>query len=225
MSVKPDYTDFQNEIAKRGIEYLIHFTPTINLFSILINKELMSRAKLESLDIEQFDILDYMQINDIPRYDGKKTHINLSISGPNTFLLSRFREQTRDDFTISWCVLKIKACHIYDEGTLFAVTNAASRDARNIGLTGDFEKFEMLFAPNIPISYGTRGRIIDRYPTNVQAEVLVEHSIPLESILQVCFDDENTMAEAKGAVSAYNLAYDTSNFVVDKEIFSPNRSK
>ena len=71
MIVKPDYIDFKNEITKRGIQYLIHFTPTINLFSILENQELMSRAKLESLDIEQFDILDYVQFTDDVRYDDK----------------------------------------------------------------------------------------------------------------------------------------------------------
>ena len=224
MSAKPDHIDFKNEIAKRSIEYLIHFTPTINLFSILENQKLMSRAKLESLDIEQFDILDYVKFADDVRYDDKN-YINLSVSAPNTFLFSRFRQKTKDDFTIKWCVLKIDPRHIYDNETRFSVTNAASNAAKNIGISGDFEKFKMLFASNIPIPYGTRGTIIDKYPTNVQAEVLVKHSIPLESILQVCFDDENIMAEAKGAVSAYNLDYDTSNFIVDKEIFSPNRSK
>lgn len=35
MTLKPDFQSFQKEIAFRGIEYLIHFTPTINLLSIL----------------------------------------------------------------------------------------------------------------------------------------------------------------------------------------------
>ena len=59
MDKKADYIYFQEEISKRGIEFLIHFTPTINLYSILEQGKLMSRKTLENLDIEQFDILDY----------------------------------------------------------------------------------------------------------------------------------------------------------------------
>ena len=69
MYLKPDFKKFQREIDKREIGYLIHFTPTLNLYSILEQKKLMSRASLESLDIKQFDILDYVQFTDNVRYD------------------------------------------------------------------------------------------------------------------------------------------------------------
>src|SRR5690606_14137321 len=108
MDLKIDYIEFQKEISRRGIEYLIHFTPTINLYSILEQGKIMSRRILENLDIEQFDILDYVQFTDNVRYDDK-SYINLSISGPNTFLFSKFRERTKDDITINWCVLKIRS--------------------------------------------------------------------------------------------------------------------
>jgi hypothetical protein len=219
MSSKPNYTEFQQEINRRKIDCLIHFTPTRNLFSILENKELMSRAKLENLDIEQFDILDYVQFTDDVRYDDKN-YINLSISGPNTFLFSKFRQKTKEDFTINWCVLKINPEHIYDNNTLFSVTNAASHAAKGVGITGNIEKFKMLFAQNIPIPYGTRSNIKDKYPTNVQAEILVRDIISSDSITEVCFENEENLAAAKGAM----YSFDTSKFVVDKEIFSPNRT-
>lgn len=60
MELKTDYIEFQSEISRRGIEYLIHFTPTINLYSILEQGKLMSRRALENLDFEQFDVLDYI---------------------------------------------------------------------------------------------------------------------------------------------------------------------
>lgn len=227
MSIKPDHIDFKNEIKERGIKYLIHFTPTINLFSILENQELMSRAKLESLDIEQFDILDYVQFTDDVRYDDKN-YINLSLSAPNTFLFSRFRKKTKDDFTINWCVLKLDPKHIYDEKSLFAVTNAASNAAkRQFGITGDLEKFRMMFNEQLNINTLNGVRSLNRngvnpkYPTDIQAEILVRDVIPSESIIEVCFESEEKLAEAKAAMSSF----DTSNFVIDKEIFSPNRSK
>lgn len=227
MSIKPEYIKFKNEIKSRGIEYLIHFTPTINLFSILENKELMSRAKLESLDIDQFDILDYVQFTDDVRYDDKN-YINLSISAPNTFLFSRFRQKTKDDFTINWCVLKINPKHIYDLETLFSVTNAASNAAKKqYGISGDFDKFKLLFKDQLNINTFdgirtlTRNSIRSKYSTDVQAEILVKDTIPSESIIEVCFESEEELAEAKAAMSSFN----TNNFVIDKEIFSPNRSK
>ncbi len=152
MDLKPNYTDFQNEIAKKSIEYLIHFTPTLNLFSILENQKIMSRAKLENLDIEQFDILDYAQFTDDVRYDDKN-YINLSISKPNSFLFSKFRQKTQDDCTINWCVLKINAKYIYEKETLFAVTNAASNAAkRQFGISGDLSKFQMMFQEELNIN-------------------------------------------------------------------------
>ena len=97
MKLKPNYIEFQNEIKQRKIDYLIHFTPTINLLSILENKKIMSRAKLEKLDIEQFDVLDYVKFTDENRHDDKN-YINLSVSGPNTFLFSKFREKNKIRF-------------------------------------------------------------------------------------------------------------------------------
>ena len=227
MSIKINHIEFKNEIAKRSIEFLIHFTPTINLFSILENQQLMSRAKLENLDIEQFDILDYVKFTDDIRFDDKN-YINLSLSAPNTFLFSRFREKTKDDFTINWCVLKIDPKHIYDKNSVFSVTNAASNAAkRQFGITGDLEKFKMLFKEKLNINTFNGVRIVNRngvhpkHPTDVQAEILVRDSIPSNSIIHVCFESEEKLAEAKAAMSSF----DTSNFTVDKEIFSPNRLK
>jgi hypothetical protein len=219
MELKKDYIEFQQEIFRRGIEYLIHFTPTINLYSILEQGKILSRRILENLDIKQFDILDYIQFTDKIRYDDKN-YINLSISCPNTFLFSKFRERTKNDPIIDWCVLKIDPKHIYEKDTLFAVTNAASNAANLIGITGDIEKFKMLFADKINIPYGIRDRIASKYPTNVQAEVLVKNEIPIESIIEVCFESQLSLAAAKAALAEFN----TSNFVVDKEIFYPSRT-
>lgn len=230
MSLKADYKKFQAEIERRGIEYLIHFTPTLNLFSILEQKKLMSRAKLESIDIEQFDVLDYIQFTDDVRYDDKN-YINLSLSGPNTFLLNKFRQKTKNDITINWCVLTIKPKHIYDAGTLFSVTNAASNAAkREYGISGDFNKFQLMFSDELNFNSYTgprkivRGNINKKYPTDVQAEILIKDSLPDDSIINVCFISDEKLAEAKAAMSTF-YEFNTSNFIINKEIFSPKRSK
>lgn len=38
MNLKPNYSRFISEIDEKSIEYLIHFTPTLNLYSILEQK-------------------------------------------------------------------------------------------------------------------------------------------------------------------------------------------
>ena len=56
MAHKSNHMEFQNEIEQRGIEYLIHFTPAINLLSIFEQEKLLSRALLEQFAPDQTDI-------------------------------------------------------------------------------------------------------------------------------------------------------------------------
>lgn len=181
---------------------------------------------LESLNVEQFDVLDYAQFTDDIRYDD--THyINLSISFPNTFLFSKFREKTKDDITITWCVLKIDPIFLYVKDTLFSVTNAASNAAKyQYEISGDLNNLEMLFLPELNINTYVGSRLLKRtenlkakYPTDIQAEVLVKDEIPIEFIKSVCFYNEEDMACAKAAMSHLDLP----ECIVDKSLFSNNR--
>lgn len=225
MNLKPNYIDFQKEIADREIEHLIHFTPTINLLSIFEQGKLLSRALIEQFDINQTDIFDYIEFMDDIRFDDK-SFINLSIQHPNSFLFNHFRKKTSNEHHIYWCVLKIDKKYIYQADTLFSVTNAAnSHNKRNIGVTGDISKFRMLFTNSLQVvtSYSsrtiTRNNLKVKYPTDEQAEVLVKNEIPISDILQVCFKDEKDLATGKAALSGY----DTSNFVVDTSLFTNSR--
>ena len=225
MEQKFDYTEFQKEISDRDIDFLIHFTPTINLLSIFEQGELLSRALLEKFDIDQTDIFDYIEFTDDIRFDDK-SFINLSIQHPNSFLFNRFREKTKNDSHINWCVLKIDKKNIYQIDTLFSITNAAnSHNKRNIGLTGDINKFRLMFANSLQVVTSSNSRTLSRnnlkakYPTDEQAEVLVKNKISITDILQVCFKNEKDLAAGKAALIDYN----TSNFVVDPILFTNSR--
>lgn len=225
MILKQNHADFQTEISDRGIEQLIHFTPTINLLSIFEQGKLLSRALLEKFDIDQTDIFDYIEFTDDIRFDDK-SFINLSVQHPNSFLFNRFREKTKNEIHVNWCVLKINKKYIFQNETLFSVTNAAnSHNKRNIRVTGDINKFQMMFSNSLQIvtSYNTRtisrNGLKSKYPTDEQAEVLVKNEISISDILQVCFKDEKDLAAGKAALSDYN----TSNFVVDATLFTNAR--
>jgi len=222
MEEKQNHIEFKKEISDRGIEYLIHFTPTINLLSIFEQGKILSRALLEQFDIDQTDIFDYIEFTDDIRFDDK-SFINLSVQHPNSFLFNRFREKTKNDVHINWCVLKIDKKYIYQTDTLFSVTNAAnSHNKRNARVTGDIDKFQMMFANSLQIVTYNNARTISRnglktkYPTDEQAEVLVKNEITINDILQVCFKDEDDLARGKAALSDFN----TSNFVVDATLFT-----
>lgn len=220
-----NYWELRKEVNKRRIEYLIHFTPTINLLSIFEQGKLLSRALLEQFDIDQTDIFDYIEFTDDIRFDDK-SFINLSIQHPNSFLFNRFQQKTSNENHINWCVLKIDKKYIYYHNTLFSVTNAAnSHNKRNIGITGGVNKFRQMFAEALQIVTSYNSRTISRnglkskYPTDEQAEVLVKNEISISDILQVCFKDEKDLAAGKAALSDYN----TSNFVVDATLFTNAR--
>lgn len=225
MELKENHAEFQKEILERQIEYLIHFTPTINLLSIFELGKLLSRALLEQFDIDQTDIFDYIEFTDDVRFDDKN-FINLSIQYPNSFLFNRFREKTKDAIHINWCVLKINKKYIYKKDTLFSITNAAnSYNKRNIKVTGDINKLRMMFADSLEVITSRNSRIVsrinlkDKYPTDEQAEVLVKNEISIADILEVCFKDENDLAAGKAALNDYN----TTNFIVDSILFTNSR--
>ena len=220
-SEKIDSGKFKQEIKLRGITRMIHFTPTINLLGVYESGFLYSRQELEDLDINATDILDYIQFNDQIRYDDK-TYINLSIERPNSFLFKRFLDNTKDIPYISWCVLSIDPKYIYEKGTLFSVTNAANRHIQNtVGITGDFHKFQMMFADRLTIVSSRTTRLVERtglcdaYTTHEQAEVLVNQPIPVSDILSVSFSSQEQLVEAKASLAGF----DCNKFRVECALF------
>lgn len=219
MEKKPDYKKIESEVRRREIHNLIHFTPTINLMSIIEQGALISRAGLEGLDIERFDVLDYVQFTDSIRYDDKD-YINLSVTTPNKFLFKRFRQRTADDPTIVWCVLLINLEPLFWTETKFSVTNAASRAAQSYGIHGDFASFSKMFSDELIIKQKISR--VTGYPmnqtTDLQAEVLVKDRLPLSCIEKVYFSDKQSMVTTLAAFSF--LDFDKSIFTVDKRWFS-----
>ncbi len=218
MEIKDDYLQIEEEVRKRGIGQLIHFTPTINLMSIIDQQGLLSRATLEALDIDKYDVLDYAKFTDEIRYDDKN-YINLSITGPNTYLFRKFRERTEDEPYIVWCVLKINLEPLYWKETKFSITNAASQAAKKQGIGGDYVSFSKLFSSELFIKNRIlrSNHIPQNMPTDSQAEVLVRDKIPLSCIKQVCFVDDESLAMTLAAFSS--LKFDSTIFTVDKSLF------
>lgn len=218
--MKKDFYLFSAEIIKRNIQYLVHFTPTINLVGMCETGYILPRHELIELELFNEEMKDYTEFTDEVRLDGDK-YINTSIQHPNDFLLKKFKERSKDKPWVRWCILKINPKYIYDDETLFSVTNAANRYNReNVGVTGDFNKFKSMFSDTIKVvsaNYSIekkRNSIPDNLTTDSQAEVLIKKKIPLSDIIEIAFECEEDLVLTKNALSSIPC-----QLTVDSEIF------
>lgn len=220
-----DKDKIKEDVLERGIQWLVHFTPTFNLLGIFQEGKILSRAKIEGIGVDITDITDFIQFTDEIRYDDKN-FINLSIQDCNHFLFNVFRRKTKESPDVVWCVIRIDPSVIWSHDTLFSVTNAAnSHNKRHVGISGDFQKFSMMFSERLEvISFNSR-RVLTRnglrknLTTDEQAEVLIKDEIDSDNIIEICFASEQDLATTKAAFSGY----DTSKFRVDSTAFQKNR--
>jgi hypothetical protein len=226
MSIKKDYISFQDEIAERGITRLVHFTSTENLLSIFHEKKILSRSRLESENVSYQDTLDLMDFNDGLRYDDK-SYINLSIEHPNVKLFNAFKRNAKENIYIYWCVITLDTSLIYQENTLFSVTNAAN-GANKSYINGSLNTFRAMFAPALQITTSYNSSILSRqngllakYPTDIQAEVLAKDEIDVSFIKNIYFPSEEEKQFCETAFLMERLSID--KFIVDKSLFKAER--
>lgn len=107
---------------------------------------------------------------------------------------------------INWCVIKIDPKYIYLSDTLFSVHNAASSLSKRKGISGDLNKFRMMFSNEY-----------NKYTSDIQAEVLVKDQIPIVDILEICFESKEDLTMVQTAFSMFEV--DTSKFKIESELF------
>lgn len=166
-------------MGSRGITQLCHFTPIDNLESILSNG-LYSREYIEE------NVPDAIWTDD-SRAEGMKKGICLSVSFPNDKMFYKKRKERVD--IKEWVVVILDAREvILSLDCAFFPTNAAFSGYRNKPLS-DFmtsNAFYSLFENRVETRNGTVERdreLNDKYPTDVQAEVIVFDHIPPDSII------------------------------------------
>lgn len=221
MALKSNADLFIQEMKRRNITQIIHFTTTKNLLNMFEQGAILSRNILTHLSHLEHSSLEIVNYTDEMRFDDTN-YINCSISCHNTFLFNAFKKRHEDDPAVTWCMLKINPSLLYDENTLFSVSNAGSREAQNYGIHGDFTHFKNLFADNLPIRYNSRVNTALQYPTSVQAECLIKDRINLGDVIQVCFQNESDCRFTRNIF--ISEGYNVDNFVIDSDVFNPDRS-
>lgn len=174
----------QNECRCRGITRLCHFTQSRNLAHILGDcNGILSTRSLRAMG------LPYSP-TDEGRHDRREHLICCSLEFPNAFYFANARG--RDRLFKDWVVLMIKPDFLWQSGTEFCPTNAATAGGTHI--RGGYDGFISLFADTVP---GTLGNFFKRSPkhlqcapTNIQAEVLVPDPIPVDAIMAIAVENE-----------------------------------
>jgi hypothetical protein len=154
----------ENEVKRRNIKYLWHFTKVENLDSILLNG-LIPRATLEG-QVEQ------ISFNDQYRLNGHKDASCFTLSHPNYKMFYSLRQQ---NLAQDWVVLAIKSEVLWLKDCAFCYENAASNNVTSIPIQQrkGLQAFQRLFEPANNKPNRETLKLPDNYPTNPQAEVLV----------------------------------------------------
>jgi hypothetical protein len=170
----------EEDVRRRGITRLCHFTKSSNLTHIIGAGEIRSVTQLER-EVEGF------RPTDTQRRDGHPDRICCTIEYPNTWYLDKVRGE--DPNFLDWVILTIDPWPLWHDQTKFSPSNAARAKGAVIrpGLAG----YQAMFAP---VVHGQREfrRLPSHppwWPTDDQAEVLVAAPIPCSSIRSVIVRD------------------------------------
>lgn len=204
-----------DDVARRGISRLCHFTPSRGLGYILSG----GVGILPSRMLREEERLFYNP-TDLARLDGHTDHICCSIEYPNAWYLDIARG--KEKLFLDWVVIFIHPAVLAAKSTLFCPRNAAANSG--VGIAGGYAAYSSLFAPSVRGSGNrTYSRTFfrpDAVPTDEQAEVLIEGMIPIKDVLAIgVASQEQAQMEL---VRLRLLGIDVSNlkFVICPQLFN-----
>lgn len=168
----------REQVAARGIEALLHFTPLPNLRHI-VELGLLSRNHIDEQGGFAYTSID-------ARLDGNNSATSLSVSAYNHWMLmSKIRASGRSD----WVILTIDPSVLWTHDCRFNSRNAATREMQGRrGFAGGPWAFSEMFHDAPPQrfaggSYRIDTKIPDCLTTRSDAEVQVLDPIALNCIL------------------------------------------
>lgn len=171
----PVNREILDEIARRGISRLCHFTHVESLPDIFRYKGVISQKMAESRNIR-------LRINDPARLDNHLRYVSASVQYPNLYVLSRFMDRI-DPNPDHWVFIFFSPSLMANYSTLFCPVNAAANGGQFI--TGGVTGFDSMFRDCIEFGHHphpgeslirTHSHLMSS-PTCLQAEVLVRDTV------------------------------------------------
>lgn len=174
----------KEDVEKRGIDSLVHFTSINNIPSI-IEKGLFSICDLSKQSLTY-------DFNDTERIEGHSNSISLSIMFPNYSMFSKYRiymESPKD-----MAVIFLDPSILWEKDCAFYFNNAANRVFNDVPAHSykNFNSWESMFCYEMENRLRTDLNIPNFYTTNPQAEILCFNAIESHFINSIHFQDQNT---------------------------------
>ena len=169
----------RSRARSRRIRYVYHFTRARNLESIL-SHGLLARNELLKANIAA-------PLNDQQRIDGRTDRVSLSIGFPNHCLFKVYRQRFAAD---TWALLRLNASILWTLDCCFIPMNASSSRVRGLEPASfrGADALEALFADWTPTRMERTPAMREYWPTDVQAEVMVQARVPSRLIEKVIFE-------------------------------------
>ena len=160
-------------LIKRGVTRLCHFTKLQNLTHIITSAD----GILASSSIRQ----DTKNVNDTARYDGELDFVCCSVQYPNSWFLKRAMQDNQDKIFREWVVMYIDLSILEHKNAKFCPCNASK--ANGAYISKNMDNIDSIFASTVStFAYPRTIKMLPCCPTDGQAEILIEHSIPREYI-------------------------------------------
>lgn len=193
----------QNEVKKRNITNLWHFTRIENLDSIL-QYGLIPREFLEAHGAG-------INYNDQYRFDGQRNANCLSLGHPNYKMFWSLRQQNTNQ---KWVVLAIKPDVLWLKDCAFCHENAASNNVTSIPINQrkGILAFQKLFDPVIGKPSRASLKLPDNCPTNPQAEILVFDTIEPKFIIGAITPNKEIENELKIRYPNFKFLYHRAHY-------------
>lgn len=213
-------SNIKQEVKRRGITRLCHFTPSRNLVHIMTGQ----RGILATKHLEQ-DERSVFTSTDLERHDRHEGHICCSIEYPNAWYFDRAK--SRDDLFKDWVVLFIDPKYLWFQGTRFCRRNAASGYGSNVieGERGFFEMFASSITGAYSRNFARSPTHLDCCPTDNQAEVLIPDEVGISDILAIVVPTEIQAKKESVRLDMLGIPDSQYNLKVIPEIFEPNKLK
>lgn len=204
----------KQEVERRGITRLCHFTPSRNLVHILTGTTgILATKKLQT------DERSVFTPTDLQRLDRHENYICCSIEYPNAWYFDKAK--SKDELFKDWVILFINPKYLWLPGTRFCPRNAASGYGNHVA--EGKEAFLSMFNQSVPGAYNrtwTRSNThLACCPTDNQAEVLIPDTISIGDIFSIAVKTKTQATNEAARLSLLGVPEDRFNFIIAPTLF------
>ncbi len=183
-------------LINHEVTRLCHFTKFQSLTHILASED----GIISSESIRQ----DTKNVTDQERYDGELDYVCCSVQYPNSWFLSIAKSKNKDKVFSDWVVMYINPIILNIRKAKFSPCNASKQFGAHI--ENDISKLENIFAYRLPtFQYPRTPSMLNSCPTDGQAEILIENSIPRDYIFAIAVGSQEMAARVYALLKVYNL--------------------